>query len=102
MAPQMVTANRLRDGTVVYFTANKTWSESFAEGAVWTDKESAEAALNESEADVKARLVVGPYLADVVLTDAGPKPASAKERIRAAHRPTFEPDQGSWTGPIAD
>ena len=100
--PQMVTANRLSDGAVVYFTAGKDWSENFADGAVWSDKESADGALSASEEAVKARLVVGPYLFDVAVTEAGPKPTSARERIRADHKPTFEPDQGSWTGPIAD
>ena len=48
-APQIITANRLKDGAVVYFTAGKSWSENFADGAVWTDQESAEAALTESK-----------------------------------------------------
>lgn len=100
-APQMITANRLSDGTVVYFTADQGWSESFADGAIWTDKESADGALNASEEAVKARLVVAPYLFDVALTEGGPEPTSARERIRAAHKPTFEPDQGSWIGPVS-
>ena len=101
-APQMITANRLLDGTVVYFTADQGWSERFAEGAVWTDKESAEGALVASEEAVKARFVVGPYLFDVALTDAGPQPTSVRERIRADHQATVAPDQGSWTGRISD
>ena len=100
-APQMITANRLSDGAVVYFTAGKGWSVSFTDGAVWNDEEGAEAALTESKESVKARIVVEPYLFDIALTDAGPKPTSARERIRADHKPTFEPDYGSWTGPIA-
>jgi len=100
-APQMVTANRLLDGAVVYLTERNEWSEQFADGAVWNDKESADAALEASEEAVKARLVVGPYLFDVAVTDDGPKPTSARERIRADHKPTIEPDQGSWTGRIA-
>lgn len=102
MAPQMITANRLRDGTVVYFTAAKGWSETFAEGAVWNDKDSAEAALTESKEWVKARIVVEPYLFDVAMTDAGPKPTSARERIRAAHQPSVAADHGSWTARISD
>ena len=101
-APQVITANRLKDGAVVYYTVAKDWSERFAAGAVWNDPESAEAALTESKEWVKARVVVEPYLFDVDVTEAGPKPISARERIRADHKPTFEPDQGSWTGPIAD
>lgn len=100
--PQMITANRLSDGAVVYFTASKGWSKNFADGAVWNDKDSAEAALVESKESVKARIVVEAYLFDVALTDTGPKPTSTRERIRADHKPTFEPDHGSWTGPIAD
>ena len=101
-APQVITANRLKDGAVVYFTTAKNWSESFTDGAVWNDQEGAEAALTESKEWVKARVVVEPYLFDVAMTEAGPKPIGARERIRADHKPTFEPDQGSWTGPIAD
>ena len=102
MAPQMITANRLRDGAVVYFTAGKAWSETFAEGAVWNDKDSAESALTESKESVKARIVVEPYLFDVAMTDAGPQPTSARERIRADHQPTVAADHGSWTGRISD
>jgi len=101
-APQMVTASRLSDGAVVYFTTARDWSENFADGAVWNDKDSADNALAASEDAVKARLVVGPYLFDVALTDAGAKPTSARERIRADHKPTIEADHGSWVGPIAD
>ncbi len=101
-APQMITANRLADGAVVYFTGGAGWSENFADGAVWHDKESAQAALGASEEAVIAQQVVGPYLFDVALTDAGPKPTSARERIRADHKPTIEPDLGSWTGRISD
>lgn len=101
-APQMVTANRLLDGAVVYLTEAKDWSEQFIDGAVWGDKESADAALQASEEAVKARLVVGPYLFDVAVTDQGPLPTSARERIRADHKPTIEADVGSWTGRISD
>ena len=102
MTPQMITANRLRDGTVVYFTAGKGWSEMFAEGAIWNDKESAETALTESKEFVTARIVVEPYLFEVALTEAGPKPTSARERVRADHQPTVAADHGSWTGRISD
>ena len=99
--PQMITANRLADGAVVYFTAAKGWSENFGDGAVWTDKDSADGALGTSEEFVTARLVVGPYLFEVALTDAGPQPTSVRERIRADRKPTFEPDVGSWSGRIS-
>ena len=102
MSAQMVTANRLLDGASVYLTAGNHWSEQFADGVLLNDKDSAEAALQASDEAVKARLVVGPYLIDVATTEAGPQPTSARERIRAAHLPTFEPEVGSWTGRISD
>jgi hypothetical protein len=99
---QMVTANRLRDGTVVYLTADSAWSERFADGALWSDKDSADSALTASETAVAAQLVVGPYLIEAAVTDRGPQPTSAKERIRADHKPTFAADAGSWAGRISD
>ena len=102
IAAQMITANRLSDGAVVYFTASNGWSETFVEGAVWNDKESAETALTESRESVKARIVVEPYLFEIAVTDAGPQPTSVRERIRADHQPTVAADHGSWTGRISD
>ena len=99
---QMVTANRLIDGATVYLTPANGWSERFVDGVVLNDKDSADNALKASEAAVDARLVVGPYLIEVAATENGPEPTSAKERIRAAHLPTFAPEVGSWTGRISD
>jgi hypothetical protein len=101
MTVQIVTANRLRDGAVVYLTAERRWSEEFAASLPLRDEADAEAALESTKADVKARLVVGPYLAEVEETPEGLQPNSARERIRAARVPTITPDVGSWTGRIA-
>jgi len=102
IAAQMVTANRLLDGATVYLTAGNGWSERFVDGALWNDKDSADSALKASDAAVAARIVVGPYLIEVATTGEGPLPTSAKERIRADHKPTFAPEVGSWTGRISD
>jgi hypothetical protein len=101
MRVQIVTANRLVDGVVVYFTAEQSWSEVFAESAPFRDDASAAAALAGVDSFVKARIVVGPYLAEVEETPEGLEPASARERIRASHTPTITPDVGSWTGRIS-
>jgi sulfite reductase (NADPH) hemoprotein beta-component len=101
MTLQVVTANRLRDGIIVWLTPQNTWSEDFAESTPLRDEAEAKAALEAAALDVKARLVVGPYLAEVEETDEGLQPLSARERIRASRRPTITPDQGSWTGRIA-
>ena len=65
------------------------------------DEAEATAALDGTAADVKARLVVGPYLAEAEETPEGLKATSARERIRASRLPTITPDVGSWTGRIA-
>jgi hypothetical protein len=99
---QMVTAQWLLGGESIYWTAAGKWSESFVEGAVFADQVAADAALGAAQEFVKQRIVVGPYLIDVDVDAEGPKPTSARERIRAAHNATFDIDHGSWTARISD
>jgi len=101
MTVQVVTANRLRDGAIVWLTAGNTWSLEFQESKPLRDEAEAKAALDGTAADVKARLIVGPYLAEAEETPEGLKATSARERIRASRLPTITPDVGSWTGRIA-
>jgi sulfite reductase (NADPH) hemoprotein beta-component len=100
MTVQVVTANRLRDGVIVWLTPELSWSEDYAESKVLRDEAEAKAALDAAGVDVKARLVVGPYLAEFEETPEGLQATSARERIRASRLPTITPDQGSWTGRI--
>lgn len=98
---QMVTAQWLLGGESIYWTGT-AWSESFGDGAVYADQASADAALAAVQSFVKDRTVVGPYLIEVEVDNDGPRPTSARERIRAAHNATFAIDHGSWTSRIAD
>ncbi len=93
MAPQMVTANRLVDGVVVYLAADGRWCERCAEGCVAEDAPSASQLLATAEAAVAACQVVGPYLIDVVPGDGGPRPRRYREQIRAAG-PSIRSDLG--------
>ncbi len=79
---QIVTANRLTDGRVVFRDAAGRWREAFAAAAV-LEAAAAAAAVAESVHDVAARLIVDPYAVDVVATAAGLAPTSMRERIRA-------------------
>lgn len=97
MSMQIVTANRLGDGAVVYLTAERRWSEDFGSSLVIAGKEAAQAELARAEAFVKARQVVGPYLIDAAESADGPRPTSTRERIRAGRGPTTPVDAGSWT-----
>ncbi len=79
---QIVTANRLLDGRVVYRDRAGLWVEAITAAAV-LDIEAARDAVEAAAADVAARLIVEPYAVDVATGAAGPVPKSMRERIRA-------------------
>jgi hypothetical protein len=60
-ALQVLTANRLRDGDVVYWRGG-AWVDHFRDAEVLDGKASADAALAAAQASVKGRVVVNPYL----------------------------------------
>src|SRR3546814_19762134 len=88
---RVVTANRLRQGDVVYLTVSGTWSHHLNESRASDDKSDLEAMLAKAADDVAARLVVGPYAFEVVEIDGILQPLSAREIIRAAG-PTVRSD----------
>ncbi|MEQ9144346.1 MAG: DUF2849 domain-containing protein [Parvibaculaceae bacterium] len=90
---QAVTANRLIDGEVVYFTAEGTWSDWLKDAAVADGKDACAALLAKAEPSVDAREVVEPYLFEVSEEADGIVPASVREKIRMAG-PTIRPDLG--------
>ena len=90
---QIVTANRLADGLVVFLTANDAWSEALADARIATDGSAAASLMTSAESALNARLVVGPYLIDVQETPTGIAPVQLRERIRAAG-PTVRSDLG--------
>ncbi len=80
--PKVMTANRLRDGAIVYLGA-KGWSEKIADALIAETPEQ-EAPLNAiAQSDVKDRIVVGAYLAQARKGAGGPEPLSQREYIRA-------------------
>jgi uncharacterized protein DUF2849 len=82
MKGQMVTANRLGDGAVVFLGADGRWVEHIDQGQALPDSE-AEALLRIGEAATRTE-VVGPYLIDVeVGADGGVTALRYRERIRA-------------------
>jgi len=89
-AYKIVTANRLRDGAVVYRAADGSWRTAIFEAELAASEQDAAELLARAERDVTAALVVAPYLIDVLRTDEGLVPGSLRERIRAAG-PTIQP-----------
>ena len=93
MSLQILTANRLREGDVVYLTADDGWSTRFDDAMPLADDAAAKQLLKQAERDVAARLIVAPYLMKVA-EDAGRlTPLSQREAIRA-RGPSVRPDLG--------
>ena len=90
--PQMLTANRLAKGEVVYWNGKTGWVLTLAEGEVLAD-DAAETALKGAADYVRKREVVNPYLFDVKLEAGTPRPVKMRETIRAAG-PTARRDLG--------
>ena len=82
MNHRIVTANRLKDGRVVYLTQDADWSARVADSR---PAAGAAAALLLSVAEMSAakQVVVDPYLIDVTLEGGSPWPVLRRERIRA-------------------
>jgi len=81
--PVVVTANRLRDGAVIYRTADGGWTIDLATAAVVTTTPAAQDLLKGAVADDVG--AVGPYVAPVELTsDQRVLPGNLRERIRVA------------------
>ncbi len=90
--PNVITANRLTDGVVVYLAAEGQWTEAIANARVADGEEETKALETIAENAVREREVVGVYPMAVALTDGAVDPLSVRERIRAAHRTTLTKD----------
>lgn len=91
MSLQLLTANRLIDGEVVYLTAAGGWETRIetARLAAAADEAAALAAIGAQA--VAERVVVGPYLIDVERDGDAIVPLRYRERIRA-YGPSNRPD----------
>ena len=94
--PQVVSANRLTDGIVV-FLAGDAWVERLADAQVFADAKAATTGLAKADADFKANLVVEVAAFDVQATSRGLEPAHLRDKVRAAG-PTVRRDHGKQAG----
>lgn len=79
---QIATANRLRDGAVVFLAADGTWTISLAEAQVSRTASEAERLVAICDRDA-ATVIVGPALIAVTDHDGVVEPVDLRERIRA-------------------
>jgi len=87
---QIITANDLKTGLVVYLAADGGWTTALRESRVLADATEARTLLAQAETTT-VRQVVAPYLIDVVCDDGSPRPARFRETIRA-EGPTIPSD----------
>lgn len=78
--PKVVTANRLREGDVVYLTADNQWTPHHHEAELIEDE--AHAQLRLLHAAGQKLIVVGAYLADAKAGLSGPEPVHFREAFR--------------------
>jgi hypothetical protein len=78
-----VTANRLRDGAVVFRRADGGWSLRVEEAATADTEADAQSLLASAELDVAAAFVVAPYLIEIDGAGGRLVPIVYRERIRA-------------------
>ena len=91
-ALQVLTANRLRDGDVVYWRGGE-WADHFADADVFNEKAAADAALEAAKVFVTNRVVVNPYLF-AVREDGGKLRAVEEREIVRSEGPSVRRDLG--------
>jgi hypothetical protein len=98
--PQVVTANRLTDGRVVFLDAHGAWVERLAEAAPFSDKSALEAATKHAEQDVAGNLVVDVFAFEVKVDGATISAITLRDKIRT-RGPTVRLDHGKQAAPQA-
>jgi len=97
--PQMLTANDLKQGDVLYWKAGG-WVKTFDQGDVFADPAAADAALAQAQDFVTGNRVIAPYLFEVVRQANGSvRPVKEREIIRSLG-PSIEPDIGGPHVPV--
>jgi hypothetical protein len=80
---QMIIANTLADGHVVFLTNEDLWSPAIADGAVATDAVEADALLARAKQAEAANKVIDPYLIPIEIRNDQRTPTEYREYIRA-------------------
>ncbi len=81
--PQMIIANRLRDGVVVFLAPDEAWVPAIAAGALIDQEAEATRLLALAKRHEGECQVIDPQLIDVEVEDGKPRPTAIREAIRA-------------------
>jgi len=98
VALQVVTANLLRGGNVVFLAADGRWSERIEDARVAETEEAAQELEALARACEEATQVVGSYLIDVERTAEGSRPTKYREWLRT-QGPSVRRDLGYQGNP---
>jgi Protein of unknown function (DUF2849) len=79
---QVMTANRLRDGDVVFLTRSGIWSEKIDDAVLALEPLAVKALEDRAASDVKATLVTGHYLFDAERVGGKIRATHFRERMR--------------------
>jgi IMP dehydrogenase/GMP reductase len=90
--PNVVTANRLVDGIVVYLAPDGGWVEELARAWLADTEEQTKELERVAAKAVAERRVVAVYPMEVDILEGVPVALSVRERIRASHRTTLTKD----------
>jgi hypothetical protein len=97
--PQMIIANRLTDGRVVFLVSPGQWDTAIGVGAVIEDETQGQGLLEAAKQDAARCLVIDPILIQVLVADGHVRPTEIREVIRA-FGPTVRTDVDN-ASPIA-
>jgi hypothetical protein len=81
--PQMIIANRLRDGVVVFLAPNEGWQPAIAAGALIDNEADAAKLMAVAMRHVDECKVIDPQLIEVEVESGQPRPTAIREAIRA-------------------
>ena len=85
---QMIIANTLSDGFVVFLTEDSGWTRDIAAGAIAATDEAADALLATAKQAEADNVVIDPYLIPIEIDGDQRKPTEYREFIRA-HGPSI-------------
>jgi hypothetical protein len=81
--PQMIIANRLRDGAVVFLSPREGWETSIEAGAVIEDEARALELLGIAKRQETECQIIDPQLIEVAVEEGKRRPTAIREAIRA-------------------
>jgi hypothetical protein len=80
---RVISANRLRDGIVVYLGPQGEWVSQIGEAALLTSQDACDAAQAKARASLAANVIVDPLVVDVVEDPEGRRATTLRNAIRA-------------------